>query len=36
MISICVIIFLSMVAFIFWLGGLAERGMTKPQATGGS
>jgi membrane-associated phospholipid phosphatase len=36
MISICVIIFLSMVAFIFWLGGLAERGMTKPQAAGGS
>jgi cytochrome d ubiquinol oxidase subunit I len=36
MISICVIIFLSMVAFIFWLGGLAERGPTKPQATGGS
>jgi hypothetical protein len=25
MISICVLIFLSLVAFIFWLGGLAER-----------
>ncbi len=31
MISICVIIFLSMVAFIFWLGGLAERGGAKLQ-----
>jgi cytochrome bd-type quinol oxidase subunit 1 len=25
MISLCVLIFLSLVAFIFWLGGLAER-----------
>jgi hypothetical protein len=25
MISLCVVIFLSLVAFIFWLGGLAER-----------
>jgi cytochrome bd ubiquinol oxidase subunit I len=25
MISACVLIFLSLVAFIFWLGGLAER-----------
>jgi hypothetical protein len=25
MISVCVLIFLSLVAFIFWLGGLAER-----------
>jgi membrane-associated phospholipid phosphatase len=31
MISVCVIIFLSMVAFIFWLGGLAERGGAKLQ-----
>ena len=27
MITVCVVIFLSLVAFIFWLGGLAERGM---------
>jgi hypothetical protein len=25
MISLCVLIFLSLVAFIFWLGGLAEK-----------
>jgi hypothetical protein len=31
-ISACVIIFLSLVAFIFWLGGLAERVATKPRA----
>jgi hypothetical protein len=31
MISICVVIFLGMVAFIFWLGGLAERSMSKPK-----
>jgi cytochrome bd-type quinol oxidase subunit 1 len=31
MISACVIIFLALVAFIFWLGGLAERATTKPQ-----
>ncbi len=30
-ISACVLIFLGMVAFIFWLGGLAERAMGKPQ-----
>ena len=38
MISICVIIFLSLVAFIFWLGSLAERVAAKPkpaQAMGG-
>jgi cytochrome bd ubiquinol oxidase subunit I len=29
MITTCVVIFLSLVAFIFWLGGLAEHGMTK-------
>ncbi len=34
MISACVVIFLSLVAFIFWLGGLAERsvsGSAEPQ-----
>jgi len=25
MISLCVLIFLSLVAFVFWLGGLAEK-----------
>ena len=30
MISICVAIFLGLVAFIFWLGGLAERATHKP------
>ena len=34
-ISACVLIFLAMVAFIFWLGGLAERALTKPQPVGG-
>ncbi|MDQ3698786.1 MAG: cytochrome ubiquinol oxidase subunit I [Gemmatimonadota bacterium] len=29
MISLCVVIFLSLVAFIFWLGGLAERTAQK-------
>ena len=29
MISTCVLIFLSLVAFIFWLGGLAERAIQK-------
>jgi hypothetical protein len=29
MISLCVLIFLSLVAFIFWLGGLAERAAHK-------
>jgi hypothetical protein len=32
MISICVAIFLGLVAFIFWLGGLAERVAHKPVA----
>ncbi|MCZ6916473.1 MAG: cytochrome ubiquinol oxidase subunit I [Gemmatimonadetes bacterium] len=32
MISICVVIFLVMVAFIFWLGGLAEAATAKPKA----
>ncbi len=46
MISVCVVIFLALVAFIFWLGGLAERAMAKsgsasevvaaPQPLGGS
>ncbi len=31
MISLCVIVFLALVAFIFWLGGLAERVATKAQ-----
>ncbi len=36
MISLCVVIFLALVAFIFWLGGLAERAMQKPEpAVGG-
>jgi hypothetical protein len=35
MISLCVVIFLALVAFIFWLGGLAERVVHKgaPAAT---
>jgi cytochrome bd-type quinol oxidase subunit 1 len=33
MISLCVIVFLGLVAFIFWLGGLAERALSKPAAT---
>jgi cytochrome bd-type quinol oxidase subunit 1 len=32
MISICVAIFLGLVAFIFWLGGLAEHAAHKPTA----
>ncbi|GAC1690422.1 MAG: hypothetical protein NVS9B3_09000 [Gemmatimonadaceae bacterium] len=32
MISICVVIFLSLVGFIFWLGGLAERAVQKGSA----
>ena len=32
MISLCVVIFLALVAFIFWLGGLAERGSHKAAA----
>jgi cytochrome bd ubiquinol oxidase subunit I len=35
MISACVVIFLGLVAFIFWLGGLAERSVQKPASTGG-
>ena len=31
-ISTCVLIFLGLVALIFWLGGLAERGLHKPAA----
>jgi hypothetical protein len=34
-ISVCVLIFLGLVAFIFWLGGLAERAAAKPQPAGG-
>jgi cytochrome bd-type quinol oxidase subunit 1 len=34
-ISACVLIFLSLVAFIFWLGGLAERAVAKPEPRGG-
>ncbi|HSJ63039.1 MAG TPA: cytochrome ubiquinol oxidase subunit I [Gemmatimonadaceae bacterium] len=33
MISLCVLIFLGMVAFIFWLGGLAERAMQRSAVT---
>jgi cytochrome bd-type quinol oxidase subunit 1 len=36
MISVCVVIFLGLVAFIFWLGGLAERAVGKPQPATGS
>jgi cytochrome bd-type quinol oxidase subunit 1 len=36
MISTCVVIFLVLVAFIFWLGGLAERAAHKPAATAGA
>jgi cytochrome d ubiquinol oxidase subunit I len=32
MISACVLLFLGLVAFIFWLGGLAERGLQKAPA----
>ena len=32
MISTCVLIFLALVAFIFWLGGLAEKSTFVPQA----
>ncbi len=35
MITVCVVIFLGMVSFILWLGGLAERAATKPQSAGG-
>jgi cytochrome bd-type quinol oxidase subunit 1 len=36
MISTCVVIFLALVAFIFWLGGLAERAAHKPAAPAGA
>ena len=35
MVTICVVIFLSLVAFIFWLGGLAEKAAHKTPAAGG-
>ncbi len=31
MISACVLIFLALVAFIFWLGGLAERAVSRSE-----
>lgn len=34
MISVAVLIFLALVAFIFWLGGLAERGAARSQTSG--
>ncbi|MEE9577781.1 MAG: hypothetical protein V3W35_10235, partial [Gemmatimonadota bacterium] len=34
MISVCVLIFFGIVAFIFWLGGLAEKPMVGPAAAG--
>ena len=36
MISACVVIFLVLVAFIFWLGGLAERSADKSKAAVGN
>ena len=33
MISVCVLIFLSLVAFIFWLGGLAEQAHSDDDGT---
>ena len=35
MITACVVIFLSLVAFIFWLGGLAEKATQKPHPASG-
>ena len=35
MISLCVVIFLVLVAVIFWLGGLAERAVQRPEPAGG-
>jgi cytochrome bd-type quinol oxidase subunit 1 len=35
MISVCVLIFLSLVAFIFWLGGLAEKSTFVPAPAAG-
>lgn len=34
MISVAVLIFLALLAFIFWLGGLAERGASRSQTSG--
>jgi len=34
MISLCVLIFLSLVAFVFWLGGLAEKSTFVATAEG--
>jgi cytochrome bd-type quinol oxidase subunit 1 len=34
MISLCVLIFLSLVAFVFWLGGLAEKSTYVPGGSG--
>jgi hypothetical protein len=31
MISLCVLIFLSLVAFVFWVGGLAEKSTFVPE-----
>jgi hypothetical protein len=35
MISVCVIVFLSLIAFIFWLGGLVEKPTLVPKRTAG-
>jgi hypothetical protein len=35
MISLCVLIFLSLVAFVFWLGGLAEKSTFVDTSDGG-
>jgi cytochrome bd-type quinol oxidase subunit 1 len=35
MISVCVIVFLSLIAFIFWLGGLVEKPTLVPKSTAG-
>jgi hypothetical protein len=35
MITVCVVIFLGLVAFIFWLGGLAESAAHKPKLASG-
>jgi hypothetical protein len=34
MISLCVLIFLSLVGFVFWLGGLAEKSTFVPAGEG--
>jgi len=36
MISLCVLIFLTLVAFVFWLGGLAEKSTFVPLTPGAS